>query len=744
MKIDELPIPDELKKLLKAYKYDRLYPPQEEAIKAGVLENKNLVLASPTASGKTLVAELCILKKILEGNGKALYLVPLRALANEKYEEFMKYSKLKKSSNDRVKIAISTGDYDTADPSLANYDIIICTNEKADSLLRHKVDWISEVSTIVADEVHILTEPERGPTLEVVLTRLMQINPKAQFLALSATISNAEEIAKWIKAKTITTDWRPVPLKEGVYYDGEIQFKDGSAKRIPEIFKFPPLDISIDVVKSNGQALIFAETRKMAVNLGKKAALALKKLKISLNDKILKKIAKDILEAGERTALSETLAEQVVHGAAFHHAGLASIHRKIIEDAFKSGYIKILSATPTLAAGVNLPARTVIISSYERYEPGYGRYKISVLEYKQFCGRAGRPKYDKWGEAVLIAKSSDEQYYLMDEYVLAKPERVWSKLAIEKVLRPHVLATIATRFAVSENGLYDFFGKTFYAFQYGEREIKPKIGAILKFLIKEGMVKTKKDKLYPTEFGKRVSELYIDPVSAVIIRDGLSNKPEIVSEFSFLHLISSTPDMSPKIYPRRLELDKLEAFAQAHAEEFMVDIESYLSSMIDYEEFLAEVKSALVLKEWIEEASEDKILKTYRVEPGDLLRLIETADWLLYATYELAKLFKHKEFLKLIENLRIRVQKGVKPELIPLVRLEGIGRMRARSLYNTGFKTIEDLKKASLTELINVPLIGLSLAKKIKEQVGGKIKLEEWKMLKEKTKIDEQKLLTEY
>ncbi|MEM3522612.1 MAG: DEAD/DEAH box helicase, partial [Candidatus Bathyarchaeia archaeon] len=461
MKVDELPIPNELKELLKDYNYKELYPPQEEAIKAGVLENKNLVLASPTASGKTLVAELCILKNVIEKNKKSLYLVPLKALANEKYEEFMKYSKLRKSNGEHVKIAISTGDYDTVDPSLANYDIIICTNEKADSLLRHKVNWINEVSTIVIDEVHLLTEPERGPTLEVVITRLMQTNPKSQFLALSATISNAEEIAKWINAKAITIDWRPVPLKEGVYYKGEIQFKDGSARKILEIFEFPPLDIAIDVIKSNGQALIFAETRKTAVNLGKKAALALKKLKIELHNKVLKKIAKDILEAGERTTLSDLLAEQVIHGAAFHHAGLASIHRKIIEDAFRKRYIKILSATPTLAAGVNLPARTVIINSYERYEPGYGRYGISVLEYKQLCGRAGRPKYDEWGEAVLIARSSDEQYYLMDEYVLAQPERLWSKLAVEKVLRPHVLATIATRFAVSEHGLYDFFSKTF-------------------------------------------------------------------------------------------------------------------------------------------------------------------------------------------------------------------------------------------------------------------------------------------
>ena len=742
MKIIELPLPKRIKDVLLENGYDELYPPQVDAIKAGALQGKNVVLASPTASGKTLIAELCILKNILEKGGKALYLTPLRALASEKFEEFQKYKILEKESGEKIRIAITTGDYDSSDNWLAKFDIIVATNEKVDSLLRHRALWICEVTTVVADEIHLLTEPERGPTLEVVLTRLLEINPRIQIIALSATVRNADEVAEWIKAFPITTDWRPVPLKEGVYQAGEIHFKDGSAKMVPAITENPLFDISLDVIRNGGQVLIFTETRKSAVDTGKKASAVLKSF--SKTDKrTLNAIAEIILSTGEKTRLSEVLAEQVKLGSAFHHAGLTGAHRRVIEDAFRTGAIKLLAATPTLAAGVNLPARTVVISSYERYEAGYGRYPISVLDYKQLSGRAGRPKYDKFGEAVLVARSPDEQDYLFENYVLAQPERLWSKLAVERVLRPHVLATIATGFARTEKGLYDFFSKTFYAHQYDPRMIRSRIGEILAFLCKEEMVKLDGARLSATEFGRRVSELYIDPVSAVIIRDGLYRRAAKITDLSFLHLVCHTPDVGAKLYPRRREADQLGVLADERSDEFMSKVPDMWTEAGDYEEFLAELKCTKVVLDWIDEATEDEILKSHRVEPGDLLRLIEICDWLLYATHKLARLFNHKDLLSKIGELRVRTENGVKPELVPLVQLKGIGRVRARLLYNSGFKSISDLKSATVSALMSVPLIGPAVARKIKDQVGGKIKAEEFEILK-KEEPREQALLTEY
>ncbi len=727
--------------------YETLYPPQEDAIKAGVLDGKNLVLASPTASGKTLVAELAILKSILEHDGKALYLTPLRALASEKFEDFQKYAEIEKSPGHKVRVAITSGDYDSSDLHLSNYDVIISTNEKADSLLRHRSPWLADITVVVADEIHLITEADRGPTLEVVLTRLLKINPKLQIIALSATIKNAAEIGEWLDAAQITTDWRPVPLREGVFYGGQIQFKDGSSRAIPHSESNPIFETALDVIRDGGQVLIFAETRRSAVEMGKKAAALLRRSLPKPDRRGLENIAQRILSTGERTRLGETLAEQVLSGVAFHHAGLPGGHRRIVEDSFKAGRLKILSATPTVAAGVNLPARTVIISSYERYEAGYGRYPISVLEYKQMCGRAGRPRYDKFGEAILIARTEDEQDYLLKNYPLAESERIWSKLGAEKVLRPHVLATVATRFATSESGLERFFAKTFYAFQYDPKMINGKLGGILSFLHREQMVEFAGDELKATRFGRRVSELYIDPVSAVILRDGLYTRAKHVTDVSFLHLISRTPDISPKLYPRRGEDEMLDLFAKEHQDEYMCEVPEYYGDTngITYEEFLAEIKCARVMYEWINETSEDGILEVHRVEPGDILRMVDTSRWLLHATYQLAELFGHKDLLNQAYELQVRCAKGVKSELVPLVELDGVGRVRARSLFNAGYKNLEELKHASVTDLMNVPLIGPSLAKKIKEQVGGLIKAEEWETLKAKdAETTEQSLLTDY
>lgn len=743
MKITDLPIPESVKEIMIRSGIVELYPPQEEAIKAGALEGRNLVLASPTASGKTLVAEFCALKHILEKNGRIIYLTPLRALANEKFQEFKKYTSVMKTDGKRVRIGISTGDFDSHDPWLERYDIIITTNEKADSLLRHRAKWMDEISLIVADEVHLLNDAERGPTLEVVLARLMQINPDIQILALSATINNVEEIAEWLKADYVTTEWRPILLKEGVLLHGEIQFKDGDARKIEKKTKNTAINLALNTVKSGGQALVFASTRKNAVSLARKVAGEVEENLSKPVRRALERDAERILAAGERTRISELLAELIKCGTAFHHAGLGGGHRKSIEDSFRQGKIKVLTATPTLAFGVNLPARTVVIQDYRRYEPGYGYYPISVLEYKQMAGRAGRPKYDKVGEAVLTAKTADESDYLMESYILARPERIWSRLAVERIMRSHVLATIAADFAHTERGIYDFFGRTFYAYQYETSAIKGIIAKILKYLYDEEMIDVSGENIYATKFGKRVSELYIDPVSAVIIRDALRRKPAHITDISFLHMIAHTPDMGPIMRPYARELDEIAVFMEDHKEEFTVDVPDEWEDRIAYEQFLGEVKTAMVLKAWIEEMSEDEIIERFRAQPGDLYRTIENSKWLLYATHELATLFGNRQVLPQILGLMERVEKGIKKELLPIVKLEGVGRVRGRILYNAGFKTIENIKHAPIENLMNLPLIGPRLAKKIKEQVGGFVKKEAWEKL-EKEDAWKQKALTEY
>jgi helicase len=743
VKIAELSIPEAVRELTIKSGIVELYPPQEEAIKAGALEGKNLVLASPTASGKTLVAEFCALKHILERNGKAVYLTPLRALASEKFEEFKKYTAITKKSGRKIRVGISTGDFDSTDPWLERFDVVIMTNEKADSLLRHRAKWMDDISLVVADEVHLLNEAERGPTLEVVLARLMLTNPDAQILALSATINNVDEIAQWLKAEYVTTEWRPVTLKEGVLLHEEVQYKDGDARKIKKKTHDPTINLALTTVKAGGQALIFASTRRNAATLAKRIAVEIDAVLSKPVKRSLEHDANRILAIGERTRLGESLAELVKCGTAFHHAGLGGAHRKLIEDSFRQGRIKILTATPTLAFGVNLPARTVVIQDYRRYEAGYGYYPISVLEYKQMAGRAGRPKYDKTGEAILIAKTNDEADYLLESYILARPERIWSRLAVERIMRTHVLATIAADYAHTERGIYEFFGKTFYAFQYDISAIESIVAKILKYLYDEDMIEVFGEDINATRFGKRVSELYVDPFSAVIIRDAVKQKPALLTDFSLLHMITHTPDMGPVLRPYTREQDEISVFLEEHKQELLIAPPDEWQDSIAHEEFLGEVKTAMTLEAWIEEVSEDQLLEKFRVQPGDLYRTIENAKWLLHATHELTQLFGNKRILPKILEVQQRVEKGVKKELLPLVKLEGVGRVRGRIIYNAGYKTVEETKRASLNDLASLPLIGPRLAKKIKEQVGGFVKKEALEKL-EKGSEWKQKALTEY
>ena len=740
MKTAELDIPTQVKKIIMDRGIDELYPPQEDAINTGVLDGNNLVLASPTASGKTLIAELCALKHVLENNGKVLYLTPLRALTWEKFEEFQAYSDLTKPDGKKIRVGVSSGDMDNSSPWLQAYDIVICTNEKCDSLLRHRSPWMNGISLVIADEVHLIGS-DRGPTLEVSLARLRQMTPDIQVLALSATISNAYEIAEWLNAESVTTDWRPVTLREGVSHGNHIIFKDGEVKGTERYHKQDPINLSLNALEGGGQILIFVESRRRAQSTARQASLALKKRLTKREQTELHRISSEIGVHGEKTRLTDDLADIISRGAAFHHAGLNRQHRKLIEEAFKQGYIKILSATPTLAAGVNLPARTVVIGNYKRFMPGYGMQPIKVMEYKQMSGRAGRPQYDAEGTALLIASSDDEQEYLMKDYILGKPERIDSRLAQESALRGHTLAAIASDYAHSEQGLLDFFGSTFYGYNYPTAGIKLILGSLLRYLQREGMITWEGDRLRATDLGRRVSELYIDPLTAVVLRDGLKRGALDITDFTWLHLICHTPDMRPILRPRRKDMELVENYLEEHRDELAVLVnEGY--DYIDYEDFLGEVKTAMILDAWINEVSESDLLERYNVQPGDRYSAVTNGEWLLYATHELAKILGLPEFRRELFALRTRVKHGVSKKLLPLVRLKGIGRVRAQVLYNSGFTTQAKLKRANLRQLTSLPLIGPRLSKSIKEQVGGLVDEAEWKRLD--TIVAEQSSLTSF
>lgn len=671
---------------LKDLGYEHLYPPQEEAIKEGVLEGQNMLIATPTASGKTLIALLASLMRLKEGK-KVAYLTPLKALVNEKYDEFKILEK------HDAKVMISTSDLDSSSSYLKNADVIILTNEKLDSLMRHGAEWLDEIGLFVIDEVHLVGDRYRGATLEIILSKILTYYD-AQLLALSATVSNADELSSWLNCKLIKMDWRPVRLVEGIYYHGEILFRNGEKKRIKQSGRGASIDLALDCVSDNGQALIFVETRKRAVSLALKASDITNRF---LNNEEMfkaKTVAKAVIEYDD-TELSRDLGFAISNGVAFHHAGLNSACRKIVEHYYREGLIKLITATPTLASGVNLPARRVIINSIRRFDIENGMQRISVMDYKQMCGRAGRPKYDEYGETIIV---TDNQT-VMDDYINAEPESIRSALMNDDSIKMHMLGIIASLPGVDKDELLNLFSNTFMARYYRKSTIKRKINKILDYLLTNDLITINNKRFVANDLGRLAAILYIHPSTAILFRDVILTADKITS-IGLLHVITQLYDFIPKLSLRSKDYEELDLI---EPDQFIID-DGYNRSLLG-------------LYSWINEHSERFILDKLRIEPGDLYRMVESADWLLYAMEEFAKKMSKIDFMLKVRDLRLRVKYGVKEDLLELVSIKDVGRVRARALHNAGFKSIDELKKAPIDRLAKIPKIGSTMAKKIKSNL---------------------------
>jgi helicase len=704
MKITDLEITEPAKQFLSEQGINKLYPPQEDAVEAGLLEGQSILVAAPTASGKTLIAMLAIMNFLTKKEGKIVYLTPLRALASEKFSEFKKLEKIDLGKD--IKISISTGDFDSLDKEAESADIVVLTNEKMDSLIRHGAEWINKIGLVVADEVHLIGDQDRGPTLEILLTKLKELETKPQILALSATITNSEELSEWLGCTLVSSEWRPVPLTEGVFDSGTILWNNGDSVEIESSIRGPTVDLCIDTIKNGGQSLIFAETRARSASLAAKGADVVSKFLSEPEKKELEKLSKRLLDDNEHTDLIKTLSSLLKKGVGFHHAGLNQNCRELIETEFRSGKIKLLASTPTLAAGVNLPARRVIISNIARYDTRSGTNKpISVLEYKQLCGRAGRPQYDKFGEAVIIGNANASD--LIDYYVNGSPEPIESQLTDDKALRIHVLSYIVSNPGTKNEEIFEFFSKTLAGIQIRKNTLRFSIEIAKKFLLREKLIIQKGERFASTEFGKKVSMLYIDPLTAIYFRRGL----EVVSQnkkhtLGFLHLISSCEEFFPKFSLRNKDYETVGVLLENHSSELVESISEYDCS-----------RSLLALHSWINESSEIQLSDNLNIESGDMHRMVEMADWLSYCLYELAKLVGRSDLLDELGVLRKRIIYGIKEELVELVKIRGIGRVRARKLYNHGIKTIDDLKRIPVEKLAEMDKIGPTIADNIKSQL---------------------------
>jgi len=716
MKVSDLDLDSQSINFLQSDGLSELYPPQAECIEKGLFDDKKSFLISiPTASGKTLIAMLAVLSHISKHKTKVVYLSPLRALASEKFEEFKKLEKL--ALDRKIKVAISTGDSNSSDNKLDDADVIILTNETMDANMAFERDWIYEIGLVISDEIHLIGDSTRGPTLEMILTRLVtgflgKTPPK--IIGLSATISNSNELAEWLKCELVESEWRPVPLVEAVYSNHTImtsqdsEYSEGNLneKRESRHTK-PAIGLGLETIENGDQCLIFTMTRKSSVATATEAGINVVKTLVENQKKELQKISKKILpkDNEDETKLIKKLADTVKNGTAFHHAGLDQRCRTIIETEFRNGHIKLLTSTPTLAAGVNLPARRVVIPSVMRYTQN-GLDKISILEYKQMCGRAGRPQYDNEGESILIAKGSP--YDFIEHYIDGEPEPLESQILEEdSSLRIHLLSLIKTSSVfdpISKEKISKFFSHTFGGYQIDDDDnLEEKISKQLKKLKEYDMI-IGEDSFKPTKFGEKVFWLRIDPKTAFEITGYIENYVQGAKHtFGVLHMITNLPEFYPQIPYDVNEIIIKNEHEKLYTEQKFQDDNCF--------------KSLLILHYWIDAMTFSDMSNNFDAEPGDIFYMQQNAGQLAYAVREIARYWKNQILVDELDIIRKRIRYGVPEKYLELVEIKNVGRVRAKNLYHAGLRTRQSLKDVSLENLSKIDKIGVTIAKSIKSQL---------------------------
>jgi len=670
-----------------AYPYIKEFNPAQKAvIESGYLEDKsNYIISIPTASGKTVLGILPALKTILNG-GKAVYAAPLLSIQNEKVKEF------KALEEHGIKVG--------KHPS--NSDLSVMVFESFDALTRFSWNVLREVDTLIIDEFHMIGEYSRGPTLESAITRAKIINPSLRIIALSATLKNIDEIEQWLDGKTVEHDYRPVPLNKEVL-DAEMFNTKNKNDVIVKIVE--------KAIEDNSQALSFVSTRRFTESLATYVAKKIDKKTTKEQKHKFKQVADKLLEVPKKKGSLPTttclkLAEAAEKGVVFHHAGLFNEQKEIIEDEFRNGNILMITATPSLMYGVNLPSKYVVIRDHTRWTSN-GPASIPVFDYEQMSGRAGRPQYDDVGYSYLVAKTMDEAFDLEARYIDGEIELTNSKLIDNKdAIYKQIIAQIASSLSKNLDDLNDFFGKTLYGFQmknnpsmsmFAQDSLNWELESALEFLLQNGIIRATPEGLKTTDFGNLIAKSNYAVETAVKIKEYVSTM-EKLNTAEMIYALAETPDLPLISFKGRKSKDPVRD-KLSECGLFAVDIGNPEAT-------------AVSLIEWIDERNEYEIENAYNVYSASTRRSAYEASRLVKFAKNTLEVLGNYSNLKDMDYLSARLYYGVKEDIIPLVvGVKRLGRKRARLLMKTFG---DNLNEASEKDLQKIEGIGPKLAGKIK------------------------------
>jgi replicative superfamily II helicase len=655
-----------------AFGFEEFNRMQREALPAIMDREENVVAAAPTASGKTALAELAICKTLRDG-GTALFVAPLRALTNEKEAEWERFEDLGYS------VYVVTGERDLNPRRAERADILVMTPEKTDSATRKhdspRYGFVADVDCVVIDEVHLLDSESRGGVLEVTVSRLRRLcDPRV--VALSATMRNVDDVATWLDAAPETTfefgdDYRPVKLHAGVktYSHGENSFAD-KYRRLYRAF-----DLAEPHIRDEGQALVFVSSRQDAVQAAAKARDEFAERDVPMGAR------GDYDFHTDAEALSnDALRKSVVDGVGFHHAGLAKDDRDLVEEWFRAGTVQLLFSTSTLAWGVNLPARCVVIRDTKYHDPLEGDVDISPLDVMQMLGRAGRPGYDDVGYGWVVCDGSDADRY---RRLIREGKDIESHLADE--LDSHLNAEIAMGTVDDLDDVLSWLETTFYYVrarsrpaEYGFADLRERVRETLDSLVDRGFVEMEGLSVEPTSLGRLASKYYLDLDTARRFHD-LAGR-EAVDADAVLDAVAGAAEFD-SVSCRSAETDAVESV--------LTGVDTTLEG--GNRKVLAICRAAMAGSTPADLRSDAWVIR-------------QNALRLLAALREFLDTFAGPRAANLARRIEARVEHGVSRDAVGLTAVDGVGSRRAGRLASAGLRTPADLVAAGASELTRADL----------------------------------------
>lgn len=434
---------------------------QERAVSAGALDGgSNLLVVAPTTSGKTFVGEMAAATAAYKTRQHSLFLVPFRALADEHFELF------RERYNDPLSVVVSTSDWGEFDSDIraGNFSLAVLTYEKLTGLLVNRPQLVTDASVLVVDELQMLSDRGRGPGLELMLTQVMLAKRRPRLVGLSASLDELNSLDQWLDAQIVHENERPVPLDEGVVAptSGRAFLRAGGELTQQQIFAGAPekddaiAGLCAALVADGKQVLVFRTSAARARPTAQTIAHRLPATGLVAT-------TAELLEALEA---SETLEDQrrlLARGVGFHTADLPTGERRAVERSFRAGDTKVIVSSGTLAMGVNLPTDVVVVADTIRFIPNrweWNRETISVADYKNQVGRAGRLGQRERGLGLLLADEDRLQRQLFDFYCNGAVEAIESRLP-EAEFDDVVFRVLAAGLASSQEQLVEFLASTF-------------------------------------------------------------------------------------------------------------------------------------------------------------------------------------------------------------------------------------------------------------------------------------------